>query len=118
MDLVASRQEVLDLLKDVELDGEKLRVVTKLTDINPPCAYVALDSIDHYNVGGEVAWRLYLVAPNTDEDRAVTQLQDLLNVVLDAPGVSPADVTQYVGLRVPEQSQALPALFIKLTNTN
>lgn len=116
VDLIASRQEVLDQLADVELDDNKLRVVTRLTDINPPCAYVALDEIDHYNVGGEIGWRLYLVAPNTDEDRAITGLQALLDVVL--PVVSPADLTRYVGLRVPEQQQTLPALFIKLTNTN
>jgi len=115
MDLKASRQAVLDALEPVELAGKKLRAVTKLEDVNPPCVYVALESIDHYNFGGEIVWRLYLVAPNTDEDRAVTQLQDLLEAVL--PVVSPAAPTEYVGLPTPEQSQPLPALLVRISHT-
>lgn len=116
MDLKASRQAVVDSIAQAQLDGRPLRVVTRLDKIAVPCAYVAMDSIDHYNFGGEVAWRLYLVAPYTDEERALEQLQALLDAV--EPFVSPADVTQYVGLRVPHEGQtALPALFLKITNT-
>jgi len=115
MDIIASRQDVVDHLSALELGGEKLRVTTKLTDISTPCVFVALEDIDHYNVGGEATWRLYLVTANSDEERALEQLQQLLEVVL--PAVSPAAKTEYVGLRIPEQSQPLPALLIRINAT-
>lgn len=115
MDIVGSRDAVVTALKALEYEGKPLRVVTSLAKVNPPCVMVALDSMDHYNVGGEVVWRLYLTAPFTDDERAIEDLQKVLDVVL--PAVEPTAPTEYVGLPTPEQAQALPALLIRISHT-
>lgn len=116
MDLVGSRDRLVAHLKTAQLKGKPLRVVTDLGKVNPPCAFVQLDNVDHYLAGGEVLWRAYLVADNTDQTRVIQDLEGLLNAVLEI-GTSPAAATEYVGLQVPEQSQALPAFLVRITET-
>lgn len=111
IDLDGGRATLVTRIKDgAQLDGHPVNVVTRLTDINPSCVYVALNGITPYNVGGDVRYDVFLVAPNTDEDVSVTNLQALLEAVL--PLLSPADNITYVGLQVPEQSDPYPALRI------
>lgn len=112
IDLVAGRDQIAATVGAADLDGDLVTVVFRLTDINPPCIYIALDTITPYNFGGDVRYDVFLVAPNTDEDLSIVQLQALLDAVL--PLVAPADNITYVGLNVPEQSQPLPALRIPI----
>lgn len=103
------------MLKALEYDGAPLRVVATVAKANPPCVLVTLDTLDHYIEGGEVIWRLYLMAPYTDDERSIEQLAELLDVVL--PAVSPSAPTEYVGVPIPEQTQPVPALLIRISHT-
>jgi hypothetical protein len=115
MNIIESRDRLLEHLRTATLDGDPLRVVIELGDVNPPCAYVALEGIDVYLAGGEATWRAYLVAENTDQLRVLEQLQKLLDAVTDI-SIAPAAPIEYVALATPESSTPLPALLIRITD--
>lgn len=116
MDLIASRDRLVEHLKTATLDGNRLRVVLDLESVNAPCAYVALEGIDVYLSGGEATWRAYLVAESTDQLRALEQLEKLLDSVMEIK-TAPAAPIEYVALPTPESSTPLPALLIRITDT-
>lgn len=116
MDFVTSRNELMAVLKTAELDDNPLRVETDLGKINPPCAYVALQDLDPHLNGGEVVWRVYLVAEYSDQERVLEQLQRLLDAVQEIH-LAPAAAIEYVALPTPESSQPLPALLIRISDT-
>lgn len=115
MDIIASRERLLSHLRTADLEGEPLRVVIELAEVNPPCAYLALEGLDVYLAGGEATWRTYLVAENTDQLRALEQLQKLLDSVMEIK-TAPAAPIEYVALPTPESSTPLPALLIRITD--
>lgn len=117
MQLTASRTKLVDHLKTAELaDGSGLQVVLRLGLVRTPCAFVQMEGIEPYNAGGEITWRVYLVADFTDEERVLEQLEDLLNAVTDI-GIAPSSDIEFVGLPTPEQSQPLPALLVRVQDT-
>lgn len=117
MDLTASRNQLAAFLSTAELDdGRELPVVLRLDQVRTPCAFIQIEKVEPYNVGGEATWRVYLVGDNTDEERVLEQLEDLLTAVLTL-GISPAADIEYVGLPVPEQSQPLPAFLVRINDT-
>jgi hypothetical protein len=115
MDIIASRERLVTVLKTAELDGDQLRVAEDLGNVNAPCAYVALQELDVYLAGGEATWRVYLVAEYSDQVRVLEQLQKLLDAVTEI-GIAPAAPIEYVALPTPESSTALPALLIRITD--
>lgn len=103
--------QLVEALKTLEFAGAQLRVVTRLADVNPPCALVAIAEIDHPVMdpdNDELTVRVFLVAGDVDEHRAIRSLMPLLGVI--RPIVPPTEPTQVVELRTPAQTVGLPAL--------
>lgn len=108
-DLVAAVDQVVEQLSTLQYDEDnKLRVVTRLEHIAPPCVWVALESIDHMSSAGEVLLRLFLVSPAVDEYQALKILGPLLEKVLTV--ISPTEATTVVGLSPTATLRDLAAL--------
>ena len=111
MNLTEDVDELVTQLKAAGID----RVVTRIEDVAPPCVWVALESVDHYNFGGEALYRLFLVPGAIDEYRLLTAAGPLLDQVLAT--VSPSDLTTVVTLGPPYIQNQLPALRVTTTRT-
>lgn len=112
-DIVASLKTLtFDYLDKVDVPL-KDRVFTRLEDVQPPCIWVAVDSIDHLSSGGELVLRLFLIAGAIDEYRAIGALSPLLDAVLTV--VSPTEPTTVQGVAPTFQQKALPALRVSTT---
>ncbi|KAA1380519.1 hypothetical protein [Aeromicrobium fastidiosum] len=111
--LVAAVDFMIADLKELEYDGQPLRVTPRLEDVQPPCVWVALESIDHLSAVGEMTLRLFLIAPAMDEYRALKVLGPLLDQVLTV--VSPTEATTVVGISPTNQLRDLAALRVTTT---
>ncbi len=109
-----TRNQIVARLKVQTYKDQPLRVTTRLKDVNAPCVWVAFDGVDYGAGYDEQTWRLFLVAPQLDDDTALTVLEELHELVLGA-GFSPTEATTFVGLNVPAQRDALPALRFSTT---
>lgn len=92
------------------------RVTARLEDINPPCIWVALDELDHYNVGGDARLALLIIPGSADEYRALVDGGDTLDQLLEA-GVSPSDVTRTAQVRSTKTTTPLAALRVTVTRS-
>lgn len=85
-----------------------LRVVTRLQDVQPPCIWVAVDELDHFNYGGDLKLALIIIPGGVDEYRALATAGDTLVQLLEH--VSPADVTRTVSVDAPNNPQSQAGL--------
>lgn len=104
------------LVADLEAAG--LVVCLRLEDVRPPCVWPLFFDFDHglLDGGGELRWRLHLVTDPTDDERLLENLEEMLDMLL-AGGIYPSENTTLVGVQVPENDQALPALQVTIAHT-
>lgn len=93
-----------------ELDPP-LQVSMDPADLNLPAGWLALDEVRPTRLAGTLELRtsLFLVAPDIDPERALSQLAPLVNQLGQA-GVRPDGPVTTIGVVMPGDSTALQAL--------
>ena len=111
------QEAVEHVLEVVKAAGIK-RAVARLEDINPPCVWVAVDTIDHLldRDALEVTVALFLIPGGADEYRALGPAGDMLDQLL-AGDYSPGEQTRTAQIRPTETSTPLAALRTATTIT-
>jgi hypothetical protein len=104
--------DILEALDSVraELSSVGIRAEVDPRDVNPPGAWIALNSIEHGQVmcgGGVVRTHVYLIVPDTGVAEATTQLSELLTSALRV--FDPDDSTTATTVQLPGGGNPLPA---------
>lgn len=100
-------EELVDVLGSVGVQA-----VLDPAELNPPGAWIALDTVDRFTVGGrlELGCRVFLIAPDTDPRRAFAVLADLFNRTGQV--LTPDGQTVSQGVVLPGDPTPLPALAV------
>jgi len=84
MGLAVALGDVLTRFRSATLAGEPLRATDNSAQVNPPCVWVPVPSVD-FQYGKRVLvveWQAYLVAPNQSTASVPTTLSDLVDAVV------------------------------------
>lgn len=111
----ASVADQVDAFVEAVKDAQ-LRAWLSRSEIQPPGYYIALEEISYVLSGvdfGAVV-RVYAVSSNSDEGRAMRELDELHRKFIDAD-FFPEGNSTVVGVNVPGQAKPLPALRMTLS---
>ncbi|WP_024794196.1 hypothetical protein [Tomitella biformata] len=96
-----------------ELKSAGLSATAEPADLNPPCAWVAVDKVEHSLLcgGGVVRVRIYLIAPDVGTMQAHRTLSEMLDKALTV--IDPdQDTVLDEGIRLPAGGGPLPAYMV------
>lgn len=95
------------------------RVWIDLEDVEPPGVWLALDSFDVLTLGGgrEATAFAYAVSTHETQSRALAELDDLFDQLVDAGVVGSEEPVTLVGLRTTKTQRELFAYRVPITFT-
>lgn len=108
MGLAAALDAVLGKFRTVDVNGAPLRAFDDSGQVNPPCVWVPVPSIEYQFGKGvlQVEWQAYLVAPN----QALTSVSPTLSALVDAvAGLFPFTSGTPFLLTLPGGGQPVPS---------
>lgn len=105
--------DILEALDSVraELSSVGIRAEVDPRDVNPPGAWIALNTIDHATVvcgGSTIRTHVYLIVPDNGVAESTTQLNEMLISALRV--FDPDDSTTPTTVQLPGGGNPLPAL--------
>lgn len=108
-------RELIELCESLD---PPLSVSMDPQDLNPPAGWIALDEVRAANLAGGITLRtsLYLIAPDVDPERSLTQLVPIFQQ-LRAAGVKPDGPVTTIGVVLPGDPTPLPALRVPIDLT-
>jgi len=108
MGRLAEAADVLATFRTVELDGNRLRAFDDASQVNPPCVWLPVPSLD-FQYGKRVVvvtWQAYLVAPNSSTQSVTPRLSELVDAVV---GLYPFMSGTPLPLSLPGGGQPVPS---------